>query len=157
MARGYFGIGVFHPKTDINIGTLLRSAHAFGAAFVFTVGRRYKKQSSDVWHSSKHIPLYHYARIEQLKKYLPHGCPLVGVELDDVACPLGSYSHPERACYLLGAEDHGLPSAVRAECHGLVAIEGAAMCLNVASAGSIVLWDRTHRRARRENGGGSNG
>ena len=32
--RGYWGMGVFHTKTYQNIGTLLRSAHSFGADFV---------------------------------------------------------------------------------------------------------------------------
>jgi hypothetical protein len=34
--RGYFGIGIYHGKTEENIGTLWRSAYAYGADFVFT-------------------------------------------------------------------------------------------------------------------------
>jgi hypothetical protein len=37
-ARGYFAIGVEGISKAVNLGNLLRSAHAFGASFVFTIG-----------------------------------------------------------------------------------------------------------------------
>ncbi len=36
--RGYFGIGVEGISKPMNLGSLWRTAHAFGASFVFTVG-----------------------------------------------------------------------------------------------------------------------
>lgn len=39
--RGFFEIGVYHPKTAENIGTLLRSAYQCGASGVFTIGTRW--------------------------------------------------------------------------------------------------------------------
>lgn len=42
MKRGYFGIGIYHTKNVLNVGTLWRSAHNFGASFIFTVGMRYR-------------------------------------------------------------------------------------------------------------------
>lgn len=145
MERGYFGIGVWHPKTDVNVGTLWRSASSFGAAFIFTVGRRYKEQASDTGKSRLHTPLFHFDELDDLLAHLPHACPLVGLEEDDRSRDLRAFTHPERACYLLGAEDHGLPSSVMDACHHVLQIEGASMCLNVAVAGSIVLWDRVAR------------
>ncbi len=35
--RGYFGIGVERITKTMNVGNLFRSAHAFGAGFVFTI------------------------------------------------------------------------------------------------------------------------
>jgi hypothetical protein len=37
-SRGYFAIGVEGISKAVNLGNLLRSAHAFGASFVFTLG-----------------------------------------------------------------------------------------------------------------------
>ncbi|MGA8690286.1 MAG: hypothetical protein WB662_10360 [Methyloceanibacter sp.] len=37
-ARGYFAIGVEGVPKAVNLGNLLRSAHAFGASFAFTIG-----------------------------------------------------------------------------------------------------------------------
>ena len=140
--HGYIGVGIFHPKTEANIGTLFRSAVCFGAKFVFTVGRRYVRQSSDTTNTAGVLPLHHYANMTDLKEHLPYACPLVGVELTENAEPLGQFSHPETCAYLLGAEDHGLPAAIIEQCHKVVQIGGLTSCLNVASAGSIVLYDR---------------
>ena len=69
--RGFFGIGVWHPKHEINIGGLWRSACCFGAAFVFTVGRRYRNQPSDTLKAVRHIPLVEYVDVEDLIWHLP--------------------------------------------------------------------------------------
>ena len=37
-ARGYFGIGAEGVSKSANIGALLRTGHAFGASFCFTIG-----------------------------------------------------------------------------------------------------------------------
>lgn len=142
MKRGYWGFGVYHPKWEVNIGTLWRSAHAFGASFLFTVGRRYSGQNADTTKAWRHVPLWHFDTIESLVANLPYSCPLIGVELDELADSLPSFSHPERCCYMLGAEDHGLPPAVRVRCHRLVQIPSVDYCLNVASAGTVVMYDR---------------
>lgn len=148
MKRGFYGIGIFHPKSECNQGTLWRSAWAFGADFIFTVGARFKKQASDTPKAHLHVPMYHYLDLADLMQHLPYNCPLVGVELADRARGLKEFCHPERACYLLGAEDHGLPPAVMDSCHLLIQIEGAAQCLNVATSGSIVLYDRVSKHAK---------
>lgn len=123
-ARGYFGVGVYHPKREVNVGTLWRTAHVMGAAFVFTVGRRYKhRQAGDTTKADLSIPLHHYDGLDDLLAHLPNGAPLVGVELDPRAVPLSRFTHPERAVYLLGAEDHGLPVDVLDACHHIVQCE----------------------------------
>lgn len=142
IPRGYFGIGVYHPKTEMNIGTLMRSAHSFGASFVFTVGQRYRRQSSDTTKATQCIPLYNFLDLDGLIEHLPVGCPLVGVELLKDAEKVGSTFHPEQCCYLLGAEDHGLPTEVIERCHRVFVVPHAKYSLNVAVAGSIVMFDR---------------
>ena len=143
MKRGFFAVGVYHPKTEANIGSLWRTAHLYGAAFVFTVGRRYRAQSSDTPKTPRHTPLFHFDNIGDLMAHLPHGAPLVGVEMDDAATPLPELAHPLQAVYLLGAEDHGLPPEVLAACHRLTVIPcPAPESMNVAVAGALVIYDR---------------
>lgn len=142
MTRGFYAIGIVHGKRRENIGTLFRSAVSFGAAFVFTVGRRYAPQASDTPKSWLHIPVHHFATVDDLVAHLPYGTRLIGVEMADTAISLWDYAHPARAVYLLGAEDHGLTTEQQVRCHQLVRINGAAHCLNVAVAGSIILHDR---------------
>jgi tRNA G18 (ribose-2'-O)-methylase SpoU len=142
--RGYFGVAVYQPKTEANIGSLWRSASAFGAAFIATVGRRYQtRQASDTTYASKHIPLLNFPTMDDLLGHLPNSCPLVGVELDTRAKSLNTYHHRERALYLLGAEDRGIPPKVLDMCHDLVQIPTVTpWSINLACAGSILLASR---------------
>lgn len=144
--RGYWGVGIYHPKTVVNVGTLWRSASAFGAAFLFTVGQRYHRQPSDTVKADRHIPLLEFETLEALSRGLPLGCPLVGVELTETAESLETFRHPERAAYLLGAEDYGLLPRQLELCHHVVRIPFGNACLNVAVAGSIVMYDRVRAR-----------
>lgn len=147
--RGFFGVGVWHAKYAQNVGTLWRSAYLYGAAFIFTVGRRYKPQSSDTPNTPNQIPLWEFPTIEDLVDHLPRGCPLVAVELSANATPLREYQHPRLACYLLGAEDRGLPPAVLDRCHGQIIVETPRPeSMNVAVAGSLVMHDRYTKHIR---------
>lgn len=140
-ARGFCAVGIWHTKTETNVGTLFRTAHALDVNFVFTVGRRYKRQSSDTTKAWKSIPLFHFTSMDDLKSHLPYDCLLTGVELCEDAESVAAFAHPERCCYLLGAEDDGLGSTELAQCHKVVQLPGR-MCLNVATAGAMVLYDR---------------
>lgn len=145
ISRGYFGIGIQNGKCAANVGTLWRTAHIFGAAFMFTVGQRYRPQNSDTMKSWRHIPLFQYDSFDEFYAAMPYDCPLVGVELDERATALDAFQHPIRCMYLLGAEDHGVSKEARARCHRLVQLPGD-HCLNVAVAGSIVLFHRAMQR-----------
>ena len=141
--RGYFGIGVSNPKKSVNIGTLWRSASNFGAAFLFTIGLRYQQQPSDPTKADRHIPLFHFADLMDFLNHRPRGCALVGVEQSTLSTPIQRFTHPERAMYLLGAEDEGLSAEIQGLCASVIHIE-TPRCLNVAVAGSIVMF---HRKA----------
>ena len=143
--RGYFGIGIFHGKNEENIGTLWRSANILGADFIFTIGKRYSKQCSDTMNTPKHIPLWHFDDWDDMFHHVPYNCPVVAIELDDRSVPLETFVHPDRCIYLLGAEDHGLPSEILDRCWATVQLLGD-RCMNVSTAGSIVMYDRKVKR-----------
>lgn len=141
--RGYFGIGIENGKTPTNLGTLWRSANIFGASFLFTTGKRYNKQCSDTLATPKHIPLTHYCDFADMYEHLPYNCQLIGVELIETSESLPTFTHPERAIYLLGAEDHGLSKEALSKCHKVIQIPTLKpYSLNVAVAGSLIMYDR---------------
>lgn len=141
--RGYFGIGIYSPRHEENIGTLWRSAMVFGADFIFTIGKDYKHQPSDTVKAPRHMPLYPYRDFDRFVDCMPRDALLVAVELADDFGGLVSFQHPERAIYLLGNESSGLPAAVIERCHRHIRIPTpTAFSLNVAVAGSLVLYDR---------------
>ena len=139
--RGFFGIGIYGLKTTKNIGTLWRSAQVLRADFIFLIGKRNETMKTDTMKSWKHTPLFEYESFEAFYASRPKGSRLIGIELDERSVPLTTYRHPERALYLLGAEDKGLPREVLSLCDEVIQIPGE-MSLNVSVAGSIVLYDR---------------
>lgn len=140
MDKGYFGIGIINPKNYMNVGSLWRSANIFDANFIFTIGKRIAKQSSDTMKTCNSLPFYYYESFDQFYKNLPYSCKLVGIELDDRSIKSEKFKHPERCIYLLGAEDSGIPIPVRNRCHELVQLPKGNF--NVANAGSIIMYDR---------------
>lgn len=137
----FFGIGIQNGKTPENLGVLWRSAQNLGASFIFTIGNRYAKQACDTHNAVKAMPYFHYDTFEDFYAHLPKGARLVGVELTDEAQDLETFHHPRRCVYLLGAEDHGLTRNAIEKSHMLIKFNSE-YSLNVAVAGSIVMYDR---------------
>ena len=139
--RGYFGIGVEGISKAMNLGNLFRSALGFDASFIFTVNADFnpKRALSDTADSSGQIPLYQFDDADGL--LLPRGCELIGVELLDEAEQLPSFRHPRRAAYVLGPERGSLSPAMVARCDHVVRIP-TNICINLATAGAVVMYDR---------------
>jgi len=146
--RGYFGIGVEGVSKPMNIGSLYRSAHAFGAEFVFAIAPAMDLREvnvSDTSQTAKHLPLYEYASVAEMQ--LPKGCRLIGVELLDEAIELPSFTHPERAAYVLGSERGSLSPELLARCDLTVKIP-TKFCVNVGVAGAVLMYDRLITKGR---------
>ena len=141
LEQGFFGIGIQNGKTPENLGVLWRSAQNMGASFIFTIGNRYAKQACDTHKAVGAMPYFHYETFDNFFNNLPKGAMLVGVELHEKAVQLETFTHPKRCVYLLGAEDHGLPNTAIEKSHHLVKFKSV-LSLNVAVAGSILMYDR---------------
>ena len=139
--NGYYGIGILNPKTSENFGTLYRTAQILNADFIFIIGTRFKVQTSDTMNSSKHIPLFEYKDFKDFNNHRPYSCKLIGIEITDTATKLHEFKHPKQGCYLLGSEDNGLTKEAIDNCQEIIYLEGE-RSMNVAVAGSIVLYDR---------------
>ena len=139
--RGYFAVGTDGLSKPMNLGNLLRIAHAFGASFFFTVAGRVKLADamSDTSDAAAHMPLYQFGAADELR--LPQGCELVGVEITDDATNLPSFRHPLRAAYVFGSERLSLSEPMLARCRHVVKIP-TRFSINVGMAGAIVLYDR---------------
>lgn len=147
LPKGYFAIGAERMSKSLNLGNLMRSAHAFGAAFTFTVGATYQalEARADTSKGQWHLPHYNWQNGDDMT--LPQGCRLVGVELLDSAVDLPSFRHPLRAAYVLGPEQGSLSPGLLARCDYVVKIPSS-FCINVAMAGAIVMYDRVKSLAR---------
>lgn len=140
--RGYFGIGVEGVSKPMNLGAVLRTAHAFGASFAFTIAAAFDARAvnrSDTSDTAGNLPLHVHPDVAALE--LPLGCRLVGIEFLPDAIDLPSFRHPPRAAYVLGSERGTLSPALLERCDFVVRIP-TRFCVNLAVAGALVMYDR---------------
>ncbi|MEM8772129.1 MAG: RNA methyltransferase [Pseudomonadota bacterium] len=140
--RGYFGVGAERISKPMNLGAILRTGHAFGASFAFSINAHHATREvrwADTANSADHIPYYEWNGLNDMR--LPKGCVLVGVELDPTAVMLPSFKHPINAAYLFGPEKGDLSEDAKAACAHLVQIP-TKFCVNLSVAAAVVMYDR---------------
>lgn len=145
--RGYFGIGVQGISKAANLGAVMRTAHAFGASFAYTVNAdaaatdtKRGVNQTDTSRSLNHLPFYEWNSVDDMR--LPVGCPLVGIELCEKSIELPSFRHPLSCAYILGPEQGSLTPEVQSLCKYIVKIP-TKFCINVSLAAALTLYDRT--------------
>lgn len=151
-ARPHGPVVVFdRPASPGNIGTLARSADAFGASALVITGHAadpYDPQSVrastgslfalTVLRVPAHGPVVDHAHV--------NGYRIVGT--DEHGTALADAPLDGRVVIVVGNETHGISSGWRAACDAMVSIPmvGTASSLNAAVAGSIVLHEALRRR-----------
>ena len=143
VRRSFSCIGLDNPKTDINVGSVLRAAGVFECDMVAISGHRYGRAPTDTMKHYRHLPLL---QVDDLHDVIPYDCVPVAVELTKTARPLTTYTHPERAFYVFGAEDATLGNRVLSWCRDVVYIPTNG-CLNLAACVNVVLYDRLCKKA----------
>lgn len=146
LTGSWFGIGIIRGKSASNHGSLWRSALQFGASLTFTIGKRYEKKTegcADIFKTHRQIPCLAFEDSTSFLNNSPIDAKIVVVEYG--GSNLVEFKHPKRAMYILGSEDCGVPPVLvqQAHCHvSIPTAEGRPASLNVAAAGSVVLYDR---------------
>ncbi|KAG9457486.1 hypothetical protein H6P81_001994 [Aristolochia fimbriata] len=125
-----------------NIGTMARSATAFGVSEFILVGRR-EFNSFGSHGSTSHLRFRHFHSLSEARDYLKEkDCDICGVEIADGAFPVSQHPFRKSTAFLLGNEGTGLSAKECEICDFFVYIPqygcGTAS-LNVTVAASIVL------------------
>ncbi len=138
--RGFSCVGLVSPRDKKNIGSVIRAAGCFKAAFVAVSGSSVQEKylRADPMKMNRHLPVL---QVSEIHKVLPFQCVPVAVELADQAMSLVDYLHPGRAFYIFGPENGSLGSKILNWCQDVVYIP-VSNCLNLAAAVNVVLYDR---------------
>jgi tRNA(Leu) C34 or U34 (ribose-2'-O)-methylase TrmL len=142
---------LINPKFAHNVGGALRSCATFLAADLRWTGDRVPPV--DMWPDGVRLPreerikdyqdvdFRHTASTRPLDEFVERGYTPVAVEVRDASEDLVWFEHPEKAVYVFGPEDGSLDRGILSACHSFVHIDTIG-CLNLATATSVVLYDR---------------
>ncbi|MGQ0625960.1 MAG: TrmH family RNA methyltransferase [Sporichthyaceae bacterium] len=146
--RHPFHVAIENFQHDFNIGSVVRTANAFGAAAVHIVGRRrWNRRGAMVTDRYQHV--HHHGDVGALAAWAAEReLPLLGVDNSPGSVALETYPLP-RACVLLfGQEGPGLSAAAHAHTSALLSIAqfGSTRSINAGAAGAIAMhaWVRRH-------------
>ncbi len=136
-------IAVDNVERDFNMGTIVRSANAFGVRQVHVVGRRqWNKRGAMA--TDKYLHVNYYADIDEFIAAMA-GKTLVAVDNVDGSQPLAVATLPLNAVLLFGAEGPGIRPELLARADSIVKIPqyGSTRSLNVGVAAGIVMYEWT--------------
>ncbi|MEZ5401360.1 MAG: 23S rRNA (guanosine(2251)-2'-O)-methyltransferase RlmB [Bryobacteraceae bacterium] len=153
-AKGVMVVVLDGVEDPHNLGAVMRSVHAAGAAAVVIPDRRSAGLTAVAMKAAagaaEHLPVVRVGNVnralEQLKKagYWIYGLDERGTESYD------RVAYAEPAALVLGGEGKGLHQQVRSHCDVLVRIPlaGAISSLNVSVAAGVALFEWKRRRAQ---------
>jgi len=147
------------PTTPGNIGTLIRSADAFGASAVIVTGHAADPYDPKAVRASTGslfaLPVIradsHHQVAEWVAGLRAGGLPVKIVGTDEhAATDVADYDLTGPRVVVTGNETHGLSTGWREASDDMVRIPitGAATSLNAATAATVVLYEATRQRAR---------
>lgn len=146
--RHAFHVAVENLEHDFNIGSIVRSANAFGAGGVHVVGRRrWNRRGAMV--TDRYLTVHHHADAAGLATWsATAGLALVGVDNVPGSRPLESAPLPRDCVLVFGSEGSGLSGDLLAACATVVAITqfGSTRSLNAGAAAAVTMhaWVVAH-------------
>jgi RNA methyltransferase, TrmH family len=133
-------VALWHVGDPGNVGTLLRTADAFGAGVALSAGCADPTGPKSLRASAGAIFRVPIGPFEDAPR------PWIGLVAHG-GMPLDQVPGHDRASFVLGAEREGLPEDVLARCdvRASIALAPASESLNVAAAGAIALYEARRR------------
>ncbi len=140
-------IAIENLERDFNMGTIVRSANAFGVRRVHVIGRRQWNKRGAMM-TDKYIHIEYHLSVAEFRASVGDR-RIVAVDNVERARGLNAEPLPRHAVLVFGAEGPGLSTDLLAIADDLIAIEqfGSTRSLNVGVAAGIVMyeWTRQHR------------
>lgn len=147
-ARGVeFEIAVENTLRDFNMGSIVRSANAFGVRTVHIVGRRQWNRRGAMM-TETYLDVQQHDSPEQFATYMrDRGRQLVAVDNVPGSSLLQQAVIGKRVVLVFGQEGPGLSADLLAQCDQIVAIEqlGSTRSLNVGVAAGIAMYELLRR------------
>ncbi|MBO0983307.1 TrmH family RNA methyltransferase [Rathayibacter sp. SD072] len=148
--RHPFHVAVENWQHDMNIGSIVRSANAFGARGVHIVGRRrWNKRGAMVTDRYQHVQ--HHEAVAGLVDWArEEGLPIIAIDNVPGCVPIETFALPERCVLLFGQEGPGLSEEALAASEAVLEISqfGSTRSINASAAAAVAMhaWVLQHVR-----------
>lgn len=140
--RHLFHVAIENWQHDMNIGSIVRSANAFGADTVHIVGRRrWNKRGAMVTDRYQHVE--HREDIAALVAWAEsEGVPIIAIDNVPGCVPMETFDWPERCVMLFGQEGPGLTEEAIAASEAVVEITqyGSTRSINASAAAAVAMY-----------------
>ena len=146
--RHPFHVAIENWQHDMNIGSIVRSANAFGAQTVHIIGRRrWNKRGAMVTDRYQHV-LHHPDVADFVVWCRAQGLTIVAVDNVPGSVPIETHPIPEECVLVFGQEGPGLSAEALAAADLAVEITqfGSTRSLNASAAAAVVMhaWVMQH-------------
>lgn len=135
-------IAIENLDRDYNMGTIVRSANAFGVRHVHVIGRRqWNKRGAMA--TDKYLHVHYYQTVNEFTDEMSRqGKLIVAVDNVDGSGGLNEVTLPKHCVLVFGAEGPGLSDELLGIAEKKVAIEqlGSTRSINVGVAAGIVMY-----------------
>lgn len=135
-------IAIENLERDFNMGTIVRSANAFGVRHVHVIGRRqWNKRGAMA--TDKYLHMHYYQSVSEFSnKMQQEGREIVAIDNVDGSKALHIERLPRRCVLVFGAEGPGVSAELLEAANKIVKIEqlGSTRSINVGVAAGIVMY-----------------
>lgn len=149
QTRHPFHVAIENWQHDMNIGSIVRSANAFGADTVHIVGRRrWNKRGAMVTDRYQHV--VHHETIADLVAWASEECmPIVAIDNVPGCVPMETFEWPERCVMLFGQEGPGLTDEAVSVASAVVEISqyGSTRSINASAAAAVSMFSWVMQRS----------
>ena len=138
-------IAIDNVSRDFNMGTIVRSANAFGVRRIHVIGRRQWNKRGAMM-TDKYLHVIYHDSIDSFVE-AADGKTIIAVDNVEGSVPLQQTALPEHAILVFGAEGPGIRPELLARAEHVVSIEqrGSTRSLNVGVAAGVALYEWTRR------------
>ena len=135
-------VALENTERDFSMGTIVRSANAFGVRHVYVIGRRqWNKRGAMMTDKYLHV---HYVEgvaefIEEMRR---QERAIIAIDNIEGSSPMSQTTFPRRAVLVFGQEGPGISPEMTDAADQIVAIEqfGSTRSLNVATAATVAMY-----------------
>ena len=135
-------IALENTERDFNMGTIVRSANAFGVRHVYVIGRRqWNKRGAMA--TDRYLHVYYVPTVDEFVDMMrAENRAIIAIDNISGSVPMAQAELPKHAVLVFGQEGPGISKELAERADGIVAIEqfGSTRSINVGAAATVAMY-----------------